>query len=108
MTKTRVYTKEEHVKKHVKEILNGYPKVFWYMPVQTGYGVRGIPDFVVCMNGRFIGIETKFGGNKETTWQQMQGAKIQAAGGLYIVIDEKNIYALEAILALEMQNGNSS
>jgi hypothetical protein len=88
---------EADVKAEVKKILAKLG-AWWFMPVQTGYGVKGVPDFVVCVDGRFVGIETKFGKNKESVWQQKQGAAIQAANGVYLVINENNVDQLEGLL----------
>lgn len=96
--------KEADVKEAVKEILNNLG-AYWYMPVQTGYGVKGIPDFIVCLNGRFLAIETKFGKNSLSAWQDKQLLKIEAAKGLTFVVYEHDIAPLranlEAIRALE-------
>lgn len=92
---------ERDVKARIKEILTEL-EAFWYMPVQTGYGVVGIPDFVGCLNGKFFGIEAKFGGNTESAWQKKQGARIKAARGTYLVIDENSVDTLKAqLLALQ-------
>lgn len=89
--------KEADVKEAVKKILNDLG-AYWYMPVQTGYGVKGIPDFIVCLNGRFIAIETKFGINSLTAWQDKQLRKIEDAKGRTFVIYEHNIAPLRAYL----------
>ena len=81
---------EKDVKAAVKQILNA-AGAWWYMPVQTGYGVKGIPDFVACINGKFVSVETKFGDNKESAWQKKQGNAIRQANGYYFVINEKNL-----------------
>ena len=88
---------EADVKKEIKKILV-LADAWYFMPVQTGYGVMGIPDFIVCHRGMFIGIEAKFGKNKESAWQVKQGARIMHAGGMYVVINEKNIDQLSEIL----------
>lgn len=98
--------READVKSAVKELLNSFgARVWWFMPVPTGFGVQGVPDFVVCLDGQFFGIETKFGGNKQTPWQVKQQAAIHKAGGVYFVATEKNIDGLrltiEAALAME-------
>jgi len=89
--------KEADVKDEIKKILTR-AGAWFFMPVQTGYGVRGIPDFIVCFDGLFIGIEAKFGKNKESNWQKKQGAAIQKAYGEYLVINDKNVGDLEAML----------
>ena len=91
-------TNEGGVKEEVKKILNKTPECWWYMPVQTGYGVHGIPDFVVCVRGIFLAIETKFGRNELSPWQKRQEKSIGKAGGYYLVIVEHNIPTLEDFL----------
>ena len=88
---------EGDVKKEVKKILTAL-NAWYFMPVQTGYGVQGIPDFVVCFRGRFIGIETKFGGNLLSQWQEKQRLGICRAKGLFFTIDERTVSDLPAIL----------
>lgn len=88
---------EKDVKAEIKKILI-LLDAWYFMPVQTGYGVQGIPDFIVCYNGNFIGIEAKFGKNKESAWQAKQGAAIGMAGGGYMVIHDKNVASLQAHL----------
>lgn len=90
---------EKDVKAAIKKVLVGIPtEVFSFMPVPTGFGVAGIPDFICCMEGRFVGIEAKFGKNKESAWQKKQGAAIKAAGGVYLVINDKNVGELHDTL----------
>lgn len=91
--------READVKKAVKKILSKYGEnVWWYMPVQTGYGVHGVPDFIVCFRGVFVGIETKFGYNKPTANQERQMNSIATAGGQVFVVNENNLNELEAAL----------
>lgn len=81
-------TPEGKVKAKVKNWLdkNG---IWFYMPVQTGYGVSGIPDFVCCANGKFLAIETKAPGriSNVSDKQALQIAAIGAAGGVAVVVD---------------------
>jgi hypothetical protein len=91
---------EGDVKKQVKKVLESFGKYcWWYMPVQTGYGVKGVPDFVVCLNGRFIAIETKFGGNVLSAHQEIQRNKVVEARGDFYTIDENNVEVLGELLA---------
>lgn len=60
----------------------------WYfMPVSSGHGVSGIPDFLGQHRGRFFGIETKAPGRKPSGFQALQIAAIRASGGAMFVID---------------------
>lgn len=91
--------READVKAAVKKVLEKFHKDAWYfMPVPTGFGTQGVPDFICCIKGRFIGIETKFGGNKMTEWQQRTQLRISEAGGTVLLITENNVGGLEATI----------
>lgn len=81
-------TPEGKVKDAVKKWLRerGY---WFYMPVQNGMGVQGIPDFIICAAGQFIAIETKAPGkrNNTTANQKARIAEIEQANGVAVVID---------------------
>lgn len=91
--------KEEHIKKAVKEVLAKH-NAYDVMYVPAGFGKAGIPDFVVCVYGRFIGIETKLNAkrNPPTALQMKNLCEIQQAGGLAVVVDETNISSLDEVL----------
>lgn len=92
-------TPEAKVKQSVKKLLAAYEGQVWYfMPVGGMLGRAGIPDFIVCCNGRFIGIETKAGNGKPTALQKLTLQQIVDAGGLSIVVNEKNLHELEMML----------
>lgn len=90
--------REAHVKDAVKRLCKKYD-AYYAMPHQAGYGVPGVPDFLICCNGVFLGVETKFGHNKPTAHQQRQLHQIEAANGWAMVIHEKNLDELEHVLA---------
>jgi hypothetical protein len=60
------------------------------MPIGTGYGNSGVPDFLVCMKGRFVSIEAKAGKGKPTLLQEDNMRRIREAGGIALVINEFN------------------
>lgn len=91
--------KEADVKAEVKKVLSEYgERIWWFMPVPTGFGVQGVPDFVCSVGGRFVGIETKFGSNGLTKWQVKQLEAIVKSQGAHMTINEKNIGSLRAII----------
>lgn len=90
-------TPEAKVKAKVKTILKELG-AYYAMPVATGYGNSGVPDFLVCYRGRFIGIECKANGNKPTALQEKNLDSIRVAGGLAFVIDENNVSQLKEML----------
>lgn len=92
-------TPEGRVKKTIKEWLADYaPDTWYYMPVQTGYGVSGIPDFVCNVPttiteemvgqtiGVFVGIEAKTVDGRQTPNQKDRQTEIEAASGKYVLV----------------------
>ena len=82
-------TPEGRVKAAVKQWLKARG-IWFFMPVSNGMGVHGVPDFICCWEGRFLGIETKAPGKRAnvSALQQMQHQAIQAAGGVALVVDD--------------------
>lgn len=93
-------TPEGRVKKQVRDILDNTPTAWYFMPVQNGMGQSGIPDFVCCVRGKFLGIETKskYSSRKLTALQAKQIQLIEKANGRAVVINEDNIDTLPEIL----------
>lgn len=90
-------TPEGRVKKQVKDILTKH-NVYFTMPATGGYGVSGVPDFLCCYKGRFIGIECKAKGNVPTALQNMNLQAIMTAGGYVFVINETNVSLITHLL----------
>ena len=90
-------TPERRVKDKVKKVLVEI-RAYYAMPIGTGYGNAGVPDFLVCYEGRFIGIECKANGNKPTALQLKNFRDIEDAGGTVWLIDESNIDSLFLLL----------
>lgn len=90
-------TPEAKVKKKVRELLEKYG-AYYAMPVTGGYGASGVPDFLVCHHGRFIGVECKAGTNKPTALQLSNMKKIELADGVALVVNEDNLDRLEKLL----------
>ena len=63
------------------------------------YAKAGTPDILVCLDGRFIGIEAKAGSNKPTALQIKALRDIDKAGGLALVINESNLHYLVMCLS---------
>ena len=75
-------TPEGRVKREIKNwLVSTEGRSYFFMPVQTGYGAASI-DFLCCIGGRFIGIETKRKGLTEPSpRQRLVMDAIEAAGG---------------------------
>ena len=86
-------TPEAKVKKHIKDVLHELGA--WYaMPMGTGYGRSGVPDFICCLDGRVVAIEAKANGGKTTALQDREIGRIHEAKGLAIVVDETGLATL--------------
>lgn len=91
-------TPEALVKKKIRKILDE-AGVYYAMPIGTGYGNSGVPDFLCCVNGKFIAIEAKAGKGKTTALQESHLSRIRSAGGVALVINEDNIHTLKEALS---------
>lgn len=80
-------TPESKVKAKIKELLKAH-NVYYAMPIGTGYGNSGVPDFLCCVNGQFLAIEAKAGKNKPTALQEKNIRDIKYAGGIALVVNE--------------------
>lgn len=85
-------TPEGKVKDAVKKELKKRG-IWYYMPVQNGMGVVGIPDLIGCWDGWFVAIETKAPGkmNNVTANQKLRLNEIEKAKGLALVIDDVKV-----------------
>lgn len=61
-------------------------------------GKIGVPDRHACCRGWFIGVEAKFGNNWLTKPQSDDLKEIAAAGGIALVIHERNLDVLQWVL----------
>lgn len=93
-------TPEAKVKERVKKLLKKYG-VYWHCPVMNGMGSPTL-DFICCVHGRYLAIETKAPGKMPTPRQEQTIAAIRAAGGTVSVVDgsELTFHELEIFLIL--------
>lgn len=90
-------TPEVKVKKQIRKLLDE-AGAYYAMPIGTGYGNSGVPDFLICHRGRFIAVEAKAGNNKPTALQEAHMARIRSNGGTALVINEDNLQELKELL----------
>ena len=88
-------TPENKVKAGIKQVLNELA-AWYFMPTMNGLGRAGIPDFICCINGRFVAIEAKAPGKKPTQWQSREIDAIRDAGGglAFVIADPSELRAL--------------
>lgn len=83
-------TPEGKVKDKIKKILKAH-NIYYAMPMGTGYGNSGVPDFLCCIKGRFMAIEAKAGGGQPTALQRKNMSEIEASGGFAWIVNELNV-----------------
>lgn len=93
---------EEWVKAQIKKILKQH-SIYYFMPAAGRFGKAGVPDFICCYDGVFIGIEAKGTGGKATDIQKNQLRKIKAAKGLALIINERNYLKLHDLFSREFK-----
>ena len=79
----------------IRKYLATVPECFFWKEHGGQYGTAGIPDIIVCHNGRFIALEAKVGKNKPTKLQSATIDKIRQAGGKAAVV-----YSVEDVRAV--------
>jgi hypothetical protein len=66
-------------------------KIYFFKPRGGPYSSRpGVPDYILCINGRFIGLEAKTDKGRLTQHQQMEREAIKQAGGAHFVVRPEN------------------
>lgn len=79
-------TPEGYIKAAVNKVIAKFKAVYKFMPVPYGFGMSSL-DYLLCVEGRFVAIETKAPGKKPTPRQKMIISQIERAGGKVFVID---------------------
>lgn len=90
-------TPEGKVKAKIKKILKEH-NIYYAMPMGTGYGNSGVPDFLCCLNGKFLAVEAKANGGIPTALQHKHLDDIQKASGVWWVVNETNLIAFEVFI----------
>lgn len=90
---------EKVVKEKVRKVLKSCKNVSYFMPQAGVFGKRGVGDFVCCVNGRYVEIETKRPvGGVHSALQKKHCADVLKANGAYFLISTE----LEALGLLEI------
>ena len=78
--------KESEIVKAILKYLKTLPDCFAWKEHGGMYGTAGIPDIIACIGGKFYGFEVKTEHGKPTALQEATMRKIQAAGGIAMVV----------------------
>ena len=90
-------TPEKKVKDAVKAILQKYGVYYVFVPA-NGYGRSGVPDILCSVQGLFLAIECKAGGNKPTALQIREIEEVRRSGGYAAIVNEHNLEEFEEFL----------
>lgn len=90
-------TPEAKVKAKIKALLKEH-NVYYAMPIGTGYGNAGVPDFLCCAGGTFLAIEAKAGKGTTTALQEKNLRQITECGGIALVVNENDLTMLGEVL----------
>ena len=94
-------TPEAKVKDKIKAYLKTLADCFFFSPIGGPFTQAGIPDIVVCLKGKFVGIEVKAPGKvKNTTKSQNYVLEcIRNSGGVSFVADSVDTVKTQLFLA---------
>lgn len=82
-------TPEGKVKSMVNKIIDRYGKdIYKFMPVPAGYGPSSL-DYILCIRGLFVAIETKAPGKKLSARQHFTRRQIMDAGGKVFIVENE-------------------
>ena len=85
----QILISETNLKNQVIDFLRqNYPSAWFYKSADRF--TSGIPDLILCIEGKFYAIELKVGGNNPTPIQEFVIRKIQGAGGRVVVCRSLN------------------
>ncbi len=93
--------KEKSVKDHIKAILEA-ERVWYCMPAANGYGRMGLFDFIVCVEGIFLGIEAKRDDKEQPTQLQTDNATHarDVGGAVVLLIHKDNLHLLTNVISV--------
>jgi len=76
---------ESALNKKIKAKLSQIPGIFFFKAADRH--TAGIPDYIICWDGKFIAIESKRAGEKPRKLQEFVIDKINKSGGIAIYVD---------------------
>jgi len=73
--------------------------IYYFKPRGGPYSTRkGVPDYILCIGGLFIGLEVKTEKGRLTAWQEEESEKIDAAGGTHLTVRPSNWEAIKSVI----------
>ncbi len=92
--------RERSVKQQVNELIKPYGDEIWrYMAPASRFGMPAL-DFLLCVGGKFVAVETKRPGKKPTPRQWETIKALRVAGATVLVVrDNEGLTFLDNLLA---------
>ena len=72
---------EKDIANQILHYLKTVPGCFAWKTHGSMYGVAGLPDIILCLNGRFVAFEVKTASGKLTKLQEITIQRINDANG---------------------------
>lgn len=98
---------ESKIKDEVKKILKLYG-VKYFMPAASMYGKRGTGDFVCCVNGYYLEIETKASDKGESGLTPLQAKNrediLKNNGSWLLVYDDSTLRSLKTFIQIHLED----
>jgi hypothetical protein len=93
-------TPEGKIKKKIDAMLKSKKGVWFFKPQSGQFGSSGIPDYIVCNQGFFMGIEAKSGPTKKPTDLQLvcMSRITDASGTCFVVYDDITLKRVEVAI----------
>ena len=93
-------TPEGKIKQKIDKMLKAKKDVWFFKPQAGPFGRSGVPDYIICNNGFFLGIEAKAGKSRKPTALQEQCMEkiIGAKGTCFVVYDDATLRRVEVAI----------
>ncbi len=89
--------KEADIVKAIQRYLKTLKDCFFWKEHGGMYGTAGIPDIICCYRGKFVSFEVKTESGKTTPLQESAIRKIQACGGIAVVV--RSVDEVKSVIA---------
>lgn len=96
--------KESEIIAAVKGYLKSVDNCFFWKEHGAQFGQAGIPDIIVCLEGRFVAFEVKAEKGRTTILQEVTLRRIRNAGGTAEVV--RSVKEVKAIIS-QLQGGQN-
>ena len=89
--------KEADIVKAIQSYLKTLKDCFFWKEHGGMSGTAGIPDIICCYRGKFVSFEVKTESGKTTPLQESAIRKIQACGGIAVVV--RSVDEVKSVIA---------